>query len=124
MLARLTPPLKLMVTSRQHIDLIHHIPAVRLVEVLAHDEDVKSYVQARLLDANSELGRLISGNIKFQRRIIDVVVEKAQGMYVQLPALSGTSAILTADSAILTAFLLQTQPYTVNDNLSLPTKKF
>jgi hypothetical protein len=77
----IVPFLKLMVTSRPHINVTQQLPNVQRVELLAQDQDVRRYVEARLSDTTaSEVARVVEGHALLQSKIIDTLVEKANGM--------------------------------------------
>jgi hypothetical protein len=62
-LGSLTPSIRLMVTSRPHIDVTRHIPNARPLEVLASNDDITKYVYGRLSDTNTEFGRVLEGQV-------------------------------------------------------------
>lgn len=75
---------KLMATSR-HIDSIaYSIGADIKLEITAMSDDIKSLVQARI-STNDMLKRLLTKRPSIEDKVVNSVVEKAQGMYV--PAL-------------------------------------
>ena len=72
---------KLMVTSR-HIPLIEHaIRADIKLEIIALNSDIESLVEARI-SKNNMLKRLTTKPPSIKEKVVETVVEKAQGMYV------------------------------------------
>lgn len=76
-----TPNVKVMVTSRSIPSIESAIRPDVTLEITAMERDIKSYVEARI-HSNSTLKRLIMKAPPMEEKVVQAVVENAQGMCV------------------------------------------
>lgn len=74
------PGVKMMITSRPHVDISDHLPDVIWLEVRASDEDLCKYVDGRM--SRDRLAKHVKGHKDLQDDIRNVVVRNANGIYV------------------------------------------
>ena len=74
-------PTKMMATSRYIPSIERAIHADTQLEITAMESDIRSHVEARILN-NAMLARLITKAPSMEERVVRIVVERAQGMYV------------------------------------------
>lgn len=82
-LQKLPPNTHLLVTSRYIRDIEHEFEKAARLEIYARDEDVKSYVEARMGEQH-QLVRHIEADPTLRSTISDAIVQKANGMYVTI----------------------------------------
>ena len=73
----------LLVTSRYITDIQHEFEKTTRLEIYASDDDVKSYVKARI-EEQPQLVRHIRADPTLRSIISDTIVRKANGMYVTI----------------------------------------
>ena len=74
-------PAKLMVTSRDILSIDRAIRADIQLETQATESDIRSYIDGRILK-NTMLKRLVTKLPSIGEKVVGLVVERAQGMYV------------------------------------------
>src|SRR5947207_13304054 len=80
-LQKLRPNLRLIITSRLFIlDIEAEFSNVYRLDIHARDEDIKLYLKKRMkMEAKLRLN--ISEKLELQEMIINIITEKAKGMY-------------------------------------------
>ena len=73
----------LLVTSRYSRDIEHEFENAACLKIYASDEDVKSYVKARI-EEQPQLVRHIRADPTLRSTILDTIVQTASGMYVTI----------------------------------------
>jgi hypothetical protein len=78
-LGELKGAIKLMVTSRPHVNVESELGGVRLLEVLASTDDVQRYLDERV-SGTPRLAHIVGNDVVLQKTIVDTIIEKIQGM--------------------------------------------
>jgi hypothetical protein len=78
---KLQPDIHLLVTSRWVPNIEHEFEESSRLEIRASDEDVKIYLEARVVKA-ARLQRLVKEDPKLHDEIIETIAKNSQGMYV------------------------------------------
>ncbi|PGH23009.1 hypothetical protein AJ80_02924 [Polytolypa hystricis UAMH7299] len=81
----LGPNVKLMLTSRPHIDIAAVIINALQLEIHANDTDIRYYLEGRVPQI-PRLTRLIDGRHDLRNMIIDTIAKRCKGMYLDLVA--------------------------------------
>jgi hypothetical protein len=76
----LEPFMKLMVTSRPHINVTNYFPGSKRLVVLATKHDIQRYVEIRISDDTRHLAQVVEGCPVLQKSIVEAVVNKANGV--------------------------------------------
>lgn len=73
--------LRLLITSRPHIvDMLSMFEHVRVLEVRSSNEDLRMFVEQRI--EHGQLKRIVDRNPTLKSRIVDTILQKADGVYV------------------------------------------
>ncbi|KAJ7481648.1 ankyrin repeat-containing domain protein [Mycena latifolia] len=80
-LGKLGPTVSLMLTSRPHINIDTSFPAAHILEIRATEDDVRLYVQARILKS-SRLSKHVSTRPELREEIERKIADSVHGMFL------------------------------------------
>jgi len=78
---KLLPSAHLLVTSRYVEDIKREFAEASCLDIRAHDEDVKHYIEARIT-GEPQILRHIQADPSIQNSIVGTIIQKSNGMYV------------------------------------------
>jgi hypothetical protein len=79
-LAILQDKVYLLFTSRPHLNLPAFFQEMKEIHIVPRDEDIRSYVKAKILKPTSRIQRFLRYDGSLQNTILDTIVRKASGM--------------------------------------------
>ncbi|KAF8139254.1 ankyrin repeat-containing domain protein [Mycena galopus ATCC 62051] len=80
-LRNLGPPVRLMLTSRPHINIDHIFPNIECLEVRANEEDIRKYLEGQIQESD-RLSRHIQKSPTLRELIEDKIVKRSDGMFL------------------------------------------
>ena len=78
-LSRLTDDANIMMTSRQNVNIERYFDRLQHLNIIADAEDLRQYLEARLLNSPS-LARIVMSMANLREQVINTIVASAKGM--------------------------------------------